>query len=95
MKRYALLALALMLGCSMLTGCGRREPNNGNMSTPPTEAARPTEPATSPVTEPVTMPSIPATEPDTMPATEPGTEETTGDATEPKSRGMVRDPIAK
>ena len=87
MKRYAILALALVLGCCMLTGCNRREPNKGNMSTPPTEAARPT---TEPTTH-ATMPTLPATEPTTMPHTEPITE----DATDPNPRGMMTDPIIK
>lgn len=85
MKRYAIFALALVLGCSMLTGC-RRQDMNGNMSTPASEAARPT---TEPTTH-ATMPTIPATEPDTMPGSEPTT-----DGTEPRGRGMMTDPIIK
>ena len=90
MKRFAIFALALVLGCSMLTGC-RRKDTNGNMSTPPTEAARPT---TEPTTH-ATMPSIPATESATMPTTEPMTEDSAIDATEPNPRGMMTDPIIK
>ena len=86
MKRYAIFALALVLGCSMLTGC-RRQDMNGNMSTPPTEAARPTTEPTTHATMPTTMP---ATEPDTMPGNEPTT-----DGTDPKGRGMMTDPIIK
>ena len=86
MKRYAIFALALVLGCSMLTGC-RRQNMNGNMSTPPTEAARPTTEPTTHATMPTTMP---ATEPDTTPTVEPTT-----DVTEPRSRGMMTDPIIK
>ena len=82
MKRYAIFALALVLGCSMLTGC-RRQNMNGNLSTPPTEAARPT-------TEPTTKATMPATEAATMPTVEPTT-----DATEPSGRGMMTDPIIK
>ena len=89
MKRYAILALALVLGCCMLTGCNRREPNKGNMSTPPTEAARPTtEPTTHVTIEPTT---IPATEPDTMPGSEPMTEDTT----KASPKGMLQDPMVK
>ena len=86
MKRYAIFALALVLGCSMLTGC-RRQNMNGNMSTPPTEAARPTTEPTTHATQPATMP---ATEPDTTPTVEPTT-----DVTEPHTRGMMTDPIIK
>ena len=86
MKRFAIFALALVLGCSMLTGC-RRQDMNGNMSTPPTEAARPTTEPTTHATMPTTMP---ATEPDTMPGNEPTT-----DGTDPKGRGMMTDPIIK
>ena len=82
MKRFAIFALALVLGCTMFTGC-RRQDNNGNMSTPPTEAARPT-------TEPTTHATMPATEDATMPTVEPTT-----DGTEPSSRGMMTDPITK
>ena len=82
MKRFAMIALALVLGCSMLTGC-RRQDTNGNMSTPATEAARPT-------TEPTTKATMPATEAATMPTVEPTT-----DATEPSGRGMMTDPIIK
>ena len=89
MKRYAIFALALVLGCSMLTGC-RRQNMNGNMSTPPTEAARPTTEPTTHATQPATMPTIPATEDATMPGSEPTT-----DVTEPRSRGMMTDPIIK
>ena len=82
MKRFAMIALALVLGCSMLTGC-RRQDMNGNMSTPPSEAARPT-------TEPTTHATMPVTTPETMPTAEPTT-----DGTEPSSRGMMTDPIIK
>ena len=82
MKRYAIFALALVLGCSMLTGC-RRQNMNGNMSTPPTEAARPTTEPTTHATQPATMPTIPATEDATI------------DATDPTPRGMMTDPIIK
>ena len=86
MKRYAIFALALVLGCSMLTGC-RRQDMNGNMSTPASEAARPTTEPTTHATMPTTMP---ATEAATMPGSEPAT-----DGTEPRGRGMMTDPIIK
>ena len=82
MKRFAILALALVLGCTMFTGC-RRQDMNGNMSTPPTEAARPT-------TEPTTHATMPATENATMPTVEPTT-----DGTEPSAKGMMTDPVIK
>ena len=82
MKRFAILALALVLGCTMLTGC-RRQNMNGNMSTPATEAARPT-------TEPTTHATMPATENETMPTVEPTT-----DGTEPHAKGMMTDPVIK
>ena len=86
MKRFVILALALVLGCTMLTGC-RRQNQNGNMSTPATEAARPTTEPTTHATMPTTMP---ATEAATMPTVEPTT-----DGTEPHSRGMMTDPVIK
>ena len=86
MKRYAILALALVLGCTMFTGC-RRQDMNGNMSTPPTEAARPTTEPTTRATQPATMPT---TEAATMPTAEPTT-----DGTEPHAKGMMTDPIIK
>ena len=90
MKRYAIFALALVLGCSMLTGC-RRQDMNGNMSTPASEAARPTTEPTTHATQPATMPTTtPATEAATMPGSEPTT-----DGTEPRGRGMMTDPIIK
>ena len=94
MKRFAILALALVLGCTMLTGCRRQNPN-GNMSTPPTEAVRPTTEPTTHATMPTT---IPATEAATMPATEDATRpdnEPTTDATEPHAKGMMTDPVIK
>lgn len=90
MKRFAMIALALVLGCSMLTGC-RRQDTNGNMSTPATEAARPTTEPTTKATQPATMPTtVPATEGTTMPDTEPTT-----DGTEPHAKGMMTDPVIK
>ena len=86
MKRFAILALALVLGCTMLTGC-RRQNMNGNMSTPATEAARPT-------TEPTTRATIPTTMPATEAATMPTAEPTTA-GTEPHAKGMMTDPVIK
>ena len=89
MKRYAIFALALVLGCSMLTGC-RRQDMNGNMSTPPTEAARPTTEPTTKATQPATMPTVPTTEDATTSTVEP-----TADGTEPNAKGMMTDPAIK
>ena len=86
MKRFASLALALVLGCTMLTGC-RRQNMNGNMSTPATEAARPT-------TEPTTHATMPTTTPATEAATMPTVEPTTN-GTEPHAKGMMTDPVIK
>ena len=86
MKRFAILALALVLGCTMFAGC-RRQNTNGNMSTPPTQAARPT-------TEPTTRATMPTTTPATEAATMPTVEPTT-DGTEPHARGMMTDPVIK
>ena len=85
MKRYALLALALVLSCSMLTGCRRRESDSG-MTTPSTQATRPaTEPMTQRPTEPGDHAVVePATEPATDNASTPSS-----DATEPKARDML------
>ena len=69
MKRCTILALALVLGCTIFTGCRR---GNNNMSTMP--------PATHAATEaPTTMP---ATRPATEPVTTAPTERATADATE-------------
>ena len=90
MKRFAIFALALVLGCSMLTGC-RRKDTNGSMSTPPTEAARPTTEPTTRATQPATMPTTtPATESATTPTVEPAV-----DGTEPHAKGMMTDPVIK
>ena len=90
MKRFAIFALALVLGCTMFAGC-RRQDNNGNMSTPPTEAARPTTEPTTKATQPATMPTtMPAREDATMPTVEPTT-----DGTEPHAKGMMTDPAIK
>ena len=89
MKRFAIFALALVLGCTMFAGC-RRQDNNGNMSTPPTEAARPTTEPTTKATQPATMPTVPTTEDATTSTVEP-----TADGTEPNAKGMMTDPAIK
>ena len=89
MKRFAVFALALVLGCTMFTGC-RRQDMNGNMSTPPTEAARPTTEPTTKATQPATMPTVPTTEDATTSTVEP-----TADGTEPNAKGMMTDPAIK
>lgn len=80
MKKYALIALALVLGCSMLTGCRRREPDAG-MTTPTAQATRP-------VTEPATHK---ATEPATHAATQPGDHAVVEPTTAPSGEAKVRD----
>ena len=89
MKRFAIFALALVLGCTMFTGC-RRQDMNGNLSTPPTEAARPTTEPTTKATQPATMPTVPTTEDATTSTVEP-----TADGTEPNAKGMMTDPVIK
>ena len=93
MKRYALLALALILSCSMLTGCRRRE-SDSVMTTPSTLATRPaTEPTTHPATEPMTQrPTEPGDHAVVEPTTEPATDNAStpsSAATEPKARDML------
>lgn len=63
MKRYSILALALVLGCTMLTGCRRRD-GGMEITTPTTHAT------TAPTTHPTTQPTIHTTEPETHGATE-------------------------
>lgn len=90
MKRYSILALALVLSCTLFTGCRR---GNGNMATipPTTQAATqaPTTPATMPSTHPETRPAATLPTDDTIHSTEStetdGTESATGD-TQPSSR---------
>lgn len=86
MKRYPVFALALLLGCTMFTGCRR----NGA----PMETIVPTTMVTETPTVPTTLPT---TTPTTLPATESathdaGTEDTGSsapDATE-ESTGSAR-----
>ena len=76
MKRCTILALALVLGCTMFTGCRR---GNGDMMTvPPT-----TQAATEHYTMPATQPTRPTeTEPATQEATTASVPDRTADATE-------------
>lgn len=78
MKRYAILALALVLCCAMLTGC-RRGNNNMKPSSPTNEAttAAPTMPTMMPETSPATEPVTTPTERETVDATG-ATDDTTG-----------------
>ena len=60
MKRYSILVLALVLGCTILTGCRR---NDMRPSSPTNEATThtPTLAPTTPVTRPATEPTEHAT----------------------------------
>ena len=84
MKRYAIAALALVLGCTMLTGCRRDK------------APAMTMPATTTATHATTVPTtVPTTEPATPAATRPTDVPSTGDTTEPSahSRGQTQNPM--
>lgn len=94
MKKYSILALALVLGCSLLTGC-RRGGSNMNTVPPTTQAA--TQAPTILPTMPTTTPPTTATEAtmatDATEATMDGTENSTTDATENGSaRGRAPQP---
>lgn len=69
MKRYCILALALVLGCSIFTGCRR----GGNMVTVP--------PTTQAATERPTMATVPPTRPTEPAVTEPSTAVSPTDST--------------
>lgn len=71
MKRYSILALALVLGCTIFTGCRR---GNGNMDT-----VSPTNDAT--IETPTLMPTTPATQPTHPVITEPATQDPTENST--------------
>jgi len=92
MKRYTVLALAMVLGCTLFTGCRR---GNGNMMTVPPTTQAATEHYTMPATQPATQPTRPvATEPATQDAAGASTPDSTADATEnatgeSRSRGMA------
>ena len=93
MKRYSILALAMVLGCTLFTGCNRREPMPGATSSA-THTTQPSTHATAPATTP-TMPmtteatTVPMT---TEPTTGHATEPSTSSATAPASRARVQDP---
>ena len=82
MKRYAMLALALVLMCSLFAGCRRMD----------TMPANPTNGATKPTTEPTTAVTIPTTSPTTEATIIPPTDATTGtDATlDPTENTLAR-----
>lgn len=78
MKRYAVLALAMALGCTMFTGCRRM---GGSMNTMPPTTQAATEMTTVPTTRPTQATTIPTTTPtgateDSTAATDNGTEAT-------------------
>ena len=78
MKRSWILALALVLGCTVFTGCRR-----GNADTAPLPSS------TQAVTE---MPAIPSTKPTRPPVTEPATQAPTEDSTaNPATDGAMDD----
>lgn len=78
MKRFAALALILVLTVCLLAGCRRNVPQ---------DTSAPTETATAPTTSPTTAPSsAPTTQPTTAPTTQPATEPTTG-----TTEGMLPD----
>lgn len=91
MKRYAIIALALVLSCGLFTGCRR-----GSVNMDPVSPTNQT--ATMPATTPATRPTSPmATEPATQDMTEGGTNDNATEGTEnatdgamSRSRGMGR-----
>ena len=84
MKRFAVIALALVLGCSVFTGCRRQ-----TMEEPTTRATHPTTHATTvPTTTPTVEPTVPMTTETTHPATENGDR----NYTSPTTRARVEDP---
>lgn len=95
MKRYAIFALALALGCTMFTGC-RRMGSTTNTKPPATQAVTemPTRPE--PQTIPATMPTASTEATDaTVPAAD-ATEQGTNAATEgARSRSAAKQPAAR
>ena len=93
MKRYPILALALLLGCTIFTGCRR---GNGNMNPVPTTlpavTEMPTVPATQPtrpiVTEPVL--TVPTEDSTANPAPDGVQDESGTAATDPTEAGRSR-----
>lgn len=78
MKRYSILALALVLGCTLFTGCRR---GSGDMPPVPTATQAATE-----------MPTIPAAKPTRPMVTEPATMAPTEDSTaNPATDGTMDD----
>lgn len=76
MKRYSILALALVLGCTVFTGCRR---NNGKMETVPPTMPPVTAAPTERMTEPATRHTEPThtTAPNSGDVTEPSHQEAT------------------
>ena len=87
MKRYATAALALVLGCTMLTGCRRDQAPAMTMPATTSAAHATTVPTTAPTTEPVTHS---ATQPDTHPNTTTAPSDATGPSAH--SRARAQDP---
>ena len=97
MKKYSIFALALVLGCTLFTGCRRMD---GNMNTVPPTTQTPTQMPTIPAANPTEPHTIPATTPNTAtdgtehPTT--ATELGTTDATQaPNARGNIKKPAAR
>lgn len=103
MKKFAIFTLVLVLGASMLVGCGCMN-TNADVTTLPTngETVTPTtRPTTAPTTEATTMPTTAATTesttdtaPDTTGALEGAMDDIAGgstdDATQPAEAGRSR-----
>lgn len=95
MKKYAIVAVVLVLTLSLLTGCGCTAKKDGMVTMPSTnESILPTNiPETTVPTEPATMPAtIPATDAtDFMDGTETGT----GAATEDNLDGHITEGMTR
>lgn len=93
MKRYSIFALALILGCTLFTGC-RRPGDSQSVTTTPTGeimTEMPTVPATMPATRPATEPSSAApSEQDATGSTENGSTGTTENGTTGATEGARR-----
>jgi len=82
MKKYLILALALVLTLFALTGCRSKQPETTTTAPTtmaPTTAAPTTRPTTAPTTAATTQPTTQATTGDTMPGIDdmiPGTDDT-------------------
>ena len=91
MKKYSILALALVLCATCLTGC-RRKMNVADGTIPTTAAttAATTHPTTMPTTAPTTVPTtVPATT-ETRPSTTAGTADAVTDPTAPSGKSRSR-----